>query len=408
MRGRGRGRRGHSPRSADLPGSFWPSRAQELLLEVALLPRESDARAAWEALRRDLDIDNLEEGSYALLPLVYRRLQELKISDPLVPRLRGIHRKTWITNQLSLSTLTRGLLELSAAGIGPMVVNDASMAFRTYPETSLRPVTDVELVVPANDSRTAARVLEDAGWHTQTRASPELAIGSNTGLRLEAPDLSGTLVLKTHPVAGAAVAGFPWAESATRDLWERAVVADVDGIRMRAPAPADELLYACTNGARGRPWSTIQWVADATMIVRGREVDWERVVSAARRQGLVLPLRDAVTYLTRLFDLSIPLTSRRDLSRAPVTRRQSVAHYIGARGGGVLGAFPSLMAQYIRTSEMTHPLQVVASAPRFVKHAWGVPRWSDAPRFVAGLLVQRLGPDRRRGRQRRAARNRTS
>jgi hypothetical protein len=408
MRTRLRARRGRSLRSTDLPGSFWPSHAQELLLEVALGPRESDARSAWEALRRRLDLDNLEEGSYALLPLVNRRLREFKISDGLLPRLGGIQRKTWITNHASISTLKRGLLALSAANVESMVVNEASIALRIYPDMSLRPLTDIEIVVPVTDSATAAGALEKAGWYSQTRDSPEVAIASNGGLRFETPDRSSTLALRIHPVAGAAIVGFPRAEAATRNLWECAVVIDVDGIRTHAPGPAAELFYTCISGVRGRSWKSIQWIADATMIIRGEEVDWEHVVAAARQQGLVLPLRDAFTYLMRLVDAPIPLLCRRGLALAPVIRRESVAYFIGARGGRVLGDFPSLIAQYIRMSETTRSTRVVAGAPRFVKRAWGLSRWSDAPELVAGLLARRLRAGRRRGTHRTVARGHTS
>jgi hypothetical protein len=407
MRGRVRARRVRSRRSADLPGSFWPSQTQELVLQVVLLPRESDARSAWEALRRALDIDDLEEGSYALLPLLYRRLRQLAISDALLARLRGVHQKTWVANQVSLSVMARAIQALESTHIKTMIVNDASMAIRVYPEAGVRPLTDIEVVIRATDSARAARALEDAGWHPQTRTAPEIAIASNSGLRFEAPDRSGTVVLRIHPVPGAAVAGLVNAETATRRLWESAMGADVEGIATLAPAATDELLYICTNGVRGRSWRTIQWVADATLVIRAGDADWKRLVSTARHQRLVLPLRDALTYLARLTDPPIPVTWQRELARAPVTRRESVAHYVGTRGGRLLGAFPSLIGDYIRAPAPTAPRRGVGHGLGFVKHVWGLGRWSEVPLFVARLLVERLSRGRRRHRQREVARSRT-
>jgi hypothetical protein len=405
---RRRGTRGDSLRSADLRGSFWPSHRQELLLQVGLLREDADARAAWEALRPRLDIDTLEEGSYALLPLVYRRLRQLAISDPLLPRLRGVHRKTWLTNQASLSVLTRALQALQSTHVRTMIVNDASAALRLYPEPHLRPVTDIEVVIHATESAAAVRELESVGWHSGATASAEIAIASNAGLRFEAPDRSGTVILRAHPVAGAAVAGFPGAAAATRELWEGAVEADVEGTRTLALAPADELLYTCINGVRGRPWRTIQWVADATMIMRGGEVDWGRLVLLARQQRLGLPLRDALTYLTRLVDAPIPPACRRELAGTPVTRRESVAHSISSRGGRFLGTSPSLIGQYIRITETTDATRALADAPRFLKHGWGLAGWSDAPVLVARALVRQLRPRRRRARGNAAAPGRTN
>jgi Uncharacterised nucleotidyltransferase len=365
-------------------------------------------RAAWEALRRELDIDNLEEGSYALLPLVYQRLPELVGSDPLLPRLRGIHRKTWVANQVSLSVLRRALQTLQLTHVRTMVVNDASMAIRAYPEAGVRPLTDIEVLVPSTDSATAAGALENAGWYLQTTASPEVAIASNSGLRCEAPDRYATVVLRVHPVPGAAVAGLPDSEAATQGLWKRAVATDVEGIGTLAPAAADELLYICANGVRGRSWRTVQWVADATVIIRAGDVDWRRAVMTARQQKLTLPLRDAVTYLTRLTDPPIPVTWRRELARAPVTRRESVAHQIGTRGGRILGTFPSLVGQYVRAPSPTGRKRGLRDALGFVKHSWGLSRWTEAPTFVARLFVTHLRQRRRPHRQHGMARSRTS
>ena len=61
--------------------AFWPSQAQRQLLAVALGTGE-EALAAWQALRPTLDLDNLEPGSFTLLPLVYRTLAECGNDDP--------------------------------------------------------------------------------------------------------------------------------------------------------------------------------------------------------------------------------------------------------------------------------------------------------------------------------------
>jgi hypothetical protein len=375
-------------------------------LQVGLLPQDAHARATWETLEPRLDLDNLEEGSYGLLPLVYRRLQQLGISDSLLPRLNGVYRKTWVTNQVSLSVLTRALQTLRSTHFRTMIVNETSATLRLYPELGIRPLTDVEIVIPASDSGAAARTLEDAGWRARPTASPEIAVASSSGLRFETPDGSGAVTLRTHPVGGAAVAGFPEVDSPTAELWEYAVEVEVENIPTLAPAPADELLYTCVKGVRGNPWRTVQWVADATMIIRADEVDWTRLALAAREQLLGLPLGDALTYLARLIDPPIPVAVQHDLARCPVTRRESLAHSISRKGGPVLGTFPSLIGQYIRSTGTKDPLRTITGAPRFVKHAWGLASWSEAPAFVTRTLARQLGQPHARERRRAAARSR--
>src|SRR2546430_1460846 len=54
-----------------LPGSFWPSERQKLLLRAALVGGDEGADA-WRRLRPTFRLDDLDSASTALLPLLYR------------------------------------------------------------------------------------------------------------------------------------------------------------------------------------------------------------------------------------------------------------------------------------------------------------------------------------------------
>ena len=97
-----------------MTGSFWPSPSQRELLEVALGTGE-EAQAAWQRLRPTLDLDNLEPGSFALLPLVYQALVENGSDDSLLPRLKGIYKNTWVRNNLTRCDLLRWTARASAS-----------------------------------------------------------------------------------------------------------------------------------------------------------------------------------------------------------------------------------------------------------------------------------------------------
>jgi hypothetical protein len=82
-------------------GHCWPSPQQELLLGAALIdgPR---GQAAWAELRRTLDVATIDHASHAVLPLLYRRLKDAGIDDPLMGLFKGIHRYNWARNQALL------------------------------------------------------------------------------------------------------------------------------------------------------------------------------------------------------------------------------------------------------------------------------------------------------------------
>jgi hypothetical protein len=348
-------------------------------------------------VRPVFDVDELEEGSYALLPLLSHRLQELAISDPVLPRLRGAYRKTWVINKLSLSLLRRALEALNSAGVAAMIVNDALAALRIYTDLGLRPITELEVVIRPAAAARAWRALEGAGWRRLQRPSPpELAVGSTDGLRFEIGEPSTAVVLRSHPVIGAAEPG-----AAENELWGATVETFLDGIPTRAIDSTAGLLYTCVNGVRGRWWRAIQWVVDATMILRSDQaVDWQRFVRVVERQSLVLPVREALTYLACLLDDPVPLVWHRQILRAPVTRRDVIAYRIGSSGGRIVGSVPHLLGEHARLTRTQPTLRVLVAIPGFLKRAWGLEHWWWLPPLAVGALRQRLTqcPTRGRGR----------
>jgi hypothetical protein len=315
----------------------------------------------------------------------------------VLPRLRGAYRKTWVTNKVSLSLLRQALEHLHIAGVATMIVNDIPAALRLYPELGLRPITELEIVIRPAAALRARRALEAGGWRRRQRLTPpELAVGSTDGLRFELAEPSGAIVLRSHPVIGAAVAG------ATEDeLWEATVEELVDGIPTRTPDSTSGLLYACMNGVGGRSWRAIQWIGDATMILRSdRAVNWPRLVGTAQEQRLVLPVREALTYLACLLDAPVPRLWQRQMRLAPVTRRDLIAYRIGSSGGRIVGIMPRLLGEHARSARTEPTLRVLVTIPGFLKRAWGLEHWRRLPALAAGAVRQRLMQRRTRERHR--------
>src|SRR5947208_1037833 len=65
--------------------SCWPTAQQELLLR-AVLAKGEQALTAWQEWKADIDIENLDEGSTRLLPLLCRNLKNEGVNDPLMAR----------------------------------------------------------------------------------------------------------------------------------------------------------------------------------------------------------------------------------------------------------------------------------------------------------------------------------
>jgi hypothetical protein len=343
-------------------GSFWPTDQQELLLAAALLPADR-AVPAWLAARETLDIDVLERGSYSLLPLVYRRLSESLPDEPLLPRLKGIYRHTWSKNQVLLDDLRATVAALSGAGIQPVVVGGAArLAY--YPELGLRTLTEFELLVRGTEVEPALRAV---GWSGE--GVPPGVLRGRSALRVTAGRRPFGLHWRLLPE-------YPGGDDAyeTRPL---------EHVEAQALAPAEELLHTLLGGARTALWANVQWAADAALVARSGEVDWERLASLAEERRGALRLREALGYLAEAFHLPVPAGMLERLGRIPATRRDRLAHRLGGTGGGALGELPRTLATYVRSTEGRRPLRSLLGLPGFLRVAWNVDRAWQLPVVAA-------------------------
>jgi hypothetical protein len=380
-------------RGRGIAGTSSPSRPQELLLETALLD-DAHAEVAWKALRTAFDIDLVEEGTFALLPLLFRRLQRLDPDSPLMPRLHGVYRHTWLRNQMALRALRDALEVLHGANVQTIVVRDAAMALRAYDEVALRPIEEPEVVIPADCELAATVALEAVGWRRTDTGGQKGTFASARGLRLAPSAGQGSitlrgllpeLILSDGPRSGAA-------------LWQTAVDLRVADVLTWAPSAANELLRLSVAGTTGSGVRQIQWIPDAVMILEGGNVDWAELARNARRERLTLSLRDALSYLRRLLGVRVPSALQAELEETPVTARERVAHRLGAYGGTVLGSFPATLAQYLRVTAGERPAGALAGAPRFVKQAWGVQSAAEMPVVAVRAVRERVRARRARTR----------
>src|SRR5215470_12661875 len=135
-------------------GDWWPTPRQELLLKAALLEGEA-AVEAWESWRANTDIHRLDQGSYRMLPLLYRNLQKHEIKDPVMEKLKGVYRHTWYKNQILFSRMAAILRSFQEAGIDVMVLKGTALVLLHYKDYGLRPMNDFDVLVRLKQSSEA-------------------------------------------------------------------------------------------------------------------------------------------------------------------------------------------------------------------------------------------------------------
>lgn len=211
-------------------------------------------------------------------PLLAARLAELLPNLPQAAqaRLQAIRRISLLERQRIQFSLSLRLLALSEHNIPVVVLKGAYLAEAVYSDPAMRLMSDLDLLVQADDLERALAVLSEQGYtplYTFKLDELRLALHSLPPLGKAGAytiDLHWTLAPPTSPFH------IPLAE-----LWQRSQAVNLAGKPTRTLAPVDLLQHLClhfayleyfSNGLR--PLCDIAWTVQSF----GDGLDWELLV----------------------------------------------------------------------------------------------------------------------------------
>ncbi len=376
--------------------AYFPSPAHELLLQAGLLrdERALNAWRAWTALVH-LPNDSVDEGTFRLLPLVYHNLASMGFQDAALPILKGIHRRTWYENQLRLHLLADLLNRFREAGIPTLVLKGAALALRYYADVGLRPMDDIDLLVPTERTAEAVALLHRLGWREKTyremrQVDTRVIAGRHAW---EFVNESGSCVdLHWHALS---TSRFP---NADEPFWRDAEPLSVGGAPSLALNATDALIHTCVHGGRWNPLPPVRWVSDAIHILRSSAhgIAWQRLVDLAQWLGVTLPVQDSLDYLTRNFNAPVPDEVLAQLACVPVSAQERRAYVcLGSAPAGPLHTFARVWHSYhhyralwIKRTDSRPPIGLLV----YVQVATGYPTISRLLRRGLQLAWRNISP----------------
>lgn len=368
--------------SRGLHSAVRPSAIQERLLEV-VFKEPKDAAATWRAIASSFDLDQVERGTFEVLPLVYRSLVRADVDDPVLPRLKGIYRKAWATNSLLAGRTTEAARALGDADIPALFVEGVVLAQRFYPELGLRPTSSIDVLVRHRDGNRARAALARAGWRSGLSGSRRHA-----QIDYLVDPHGNTLVLRTSLATDFVVAN----GDATDPLWSGAEPWSLGDVDVLVPSSTATLLAVCASHARPDEARRTQWILDAAMVL-GSTIDWEELLVVAAASGQSPRLRDVLLYLDSLQVPTAPEDVLRALERAGLSHRQRWTYALTARPFGRLGALPSLAAEHLAATTGESWFRTLSTFPRHLRDHWALPTsWLvplAAVRRAGALLIRR-------------------
>jgi hypothetical protein len=223
---------------------------------------------------------------HGLTPLLYSRLKQsgaqASVPADVWERLRRAYRASAVRSMSLYGELRKVLERLRSSGIKVTMLKGAYLGEAVYGDAALRPMVDVDLLVPRADLPKAQAVLLDMGGVHQQFEDIESTCKTKCHIpQVHIRDLTieihWNIASPTGPVRVDADV-----------LWNRARPAATAGVEVLALSPEDLLLHLCLHtsykdslGAGLRPLCDI-----AETIRRFRsEVDWAQVGERAREWG---------------------------------------------------------------------------------------------------------------------------
>lgn len=347
---------------------YWPNAEQTLLLQAAVRRGEA-ARDAWTRWTASVDLNRLDAASERLVPLAAHNLTRAGLDAPRLGRLEHLRHYTWAKFHRRTASLLPVLQALHRDRIPTMLLKGLALVSQYYEHPGLRPMDDVDLLVGPEHALWARAILEDRGWR------PVGAPVDPATLHAQSFEADDRWPIDLHWRA-------LWEVARSRtdaSVWAHAVPADLGGVPVVVPSPADLCFQVIVHGSRWNDTPSFRWIADAATVItaRGGTFDWDRFVALADDYELVLPIRQALGLLVEVLDVPVPAAALAALDAHRASTFERVEQRLREWTSSPIGCFPLVLCHHVRLARADGAAAVVLGLPRYLQHAYGLPSlWS--------------------------------
>ena len=214
-------------------------------------------------------------------PLLHRTWSSAADAIPpdVLAKLLLLRRQHTMRSMISLRERDQALRTLGRADVPCLVLKGGALARRWYGDISLRPIADVDLLVPVSEAVRARQALMEAGYRGGSREPP-----TYHDLPLEMPGSPSSIELHyeltdlqlPHPIV-------------FEDLHARAVALDGPDALVRTLGPEDTLVHLCIHVLRhvsfDGGWTLLQ-LSDIARHLEAFSIDWELFDERTDETGL--------------------------------------------------------------------------------------------------------------------------
>jgi hypothetical protein len=253
-----------------------------------------------------------------------------RVPDQILDQLKGDYRRITAQFLYTRSELGAILMAFEAKTIPVIVLKGAGLVGSVYTEPGMRPMSDIDLLVPDHRVVEAQSTVQCLGYSAVEDASNR---EGHWSLHQHLPKLVRTenpIVVEVH--RHIVRLDSPLAFD-INEFWSRARETSSGGTSAYLLAPEDLLVHLCLNFFRDRRFQSARALCQlcdiAEVIQHYRTIDWETLGKRSETYGVAGPLACSLHLARSLLDAPIPEETVRSL--APQIKERDLAEFARQR-----------------------------------------------------------------------------
>jgi hypothetical protein len=354
---------------------------------------DDDLRAAnvdWDAL-----VDVAQQARVA--PLVYHVLREKDwLPAHALDRLRMVYFATARRNLLAFNALGQAIEHLNAHGIPNLLLKGVALALSLYKNEALRPMSDVDMLVPREDVPRTVALLRELGYTTpipEVRPGARLAYDGELYLH---PDVAHAVPIDLHwNLINAPNYRRPAAESW---LWESAQPVTVGVAAGRVLSPEAQLIHLCAHKVLHHSGEDANagglWTYDIALLLAEHAMDWEVVLAKIQELGMTAPMQQALPAVAPAWGIPLPeamMARLAALKPARAERRLMRWRASEHKRTGAYGVWANIWAMPDVWSAVRYVWNMVFPSVTYMREHYGMPSVMWLPVYYVRRWLRGVG-----------------
>lgn len=256
--------------------------------------------------------------------ILIERLADIGLRPPrrVKDQLRSVASGVAAANLQKLHALERLIAAFHRESVPLMLLKGAALLQTSYPDPSLRPMSDLDLMIRPADCERAASLLRDLGARSgQTLITNDFfpRFHYETEWNVPAPGIAPVRIdLHVRPLR-------PLRVSRTMPddaLWESATPVSIGSAAALVPRPEYMLIHLAAHAAF-HGWERVMWVYDISRWIErcGDVLDWDLVLRRCRDWKLSLAVSGSLARCVEFFGIALPMGFLAALTGQPTSWR---------------------------------------------------------------------------------------